>query len=151
MTRTTSAKAYREETENGNITKKQYEVWAWLKLNGPATGRQVSAAIPGGHKRLAELKDCGRAKEIGRVTDSISGKTAIVWDYSIPHPLDWRIEKGPNKPTRKALEEKISHLEERCIELEKIVAGYPTLMGLIYDKGYQQGREDESRGISVDI
>ena len=151
MTRTTSAKAYREETENGNITKKQFEVWRWLRDNGPSKGREVSNAITGGHKRLAELRDLGWVREFGKVTDGITGKTAIVWGCCIKRECDFGAKISTPKHTRKALEEKITHLEARCIELETIIAGYPTLMGLIYDKAYQTGREDESRGISVDI
>ena len=105
MTRTTSAKAFREETGNGNIPHKQYVVWDWLKLHGPATGRQISDMIPGGHKRLAELKAKDMVKELGHLTDGLTGKTAIIWDYKMPDELFWAREKT-TKLTRKQLEDK---------------------------------------------
>lgn len=110
MTRTTSAKAYREETENGNITRKQKEVWDWLKLHGPATGRQISDMIPGAWKRLAELKAKNMVMESGRVVDSLTGKTAIVWDFCHPDYALWAKQQIV-KPTRKQLEEKLKATE----------------------------------------
>lgn len=126
MTRTTSAKAYREETENGNITKRQREVFDWLKIHGPATGRQISEAIPGGWKRLAELKTKGYVTESGKVTDCLTGKTAIVWDFC--HPDYLLLHTPARKPTRKQLEERLKAAEMALERKQRALDAYPATL-----------------------
>lgn len=145
MTRTTSAKAFREETENGNITRKQKEVWDWLKLHGPATGRKVSAAIPGGHKRLAELQRKGYVAEFSRVTDRATGKTAIEWGACAPEQSLLFAPKV-RKPTRKQLEAELAATKMALERKQRALDAYPATIHRVYDLAYQQGRKDEKNG-----
>jgi hypothetical protein len=145
MTRTTSAKAYREETENGNITKKQYEVWGWLKLHGPSTAREISKSIPGAWKRLAELKAKGYATDTGRLIDGLTGKTVIVWEYSLPHEL-WANVKVCKMP-RKQLEDKLKTTEMALERAQEALKALPGSLHRVYDLAYQQGRIDERNGV----
>jgi hypothetical protein len=146
MTRTTSAKAFREETENGNITKKEIQVWEFLKYQGPATGRHISDMIPGGHKRLAELQRKGYVAEFARVVDRATGKTAIEWGACAPEQ-SLLFSHKVIKPTRKQLEAKLKEtemaLERAQMGQDKAILG----MARAYDIGYTQGRKDEWAGI----
>jgi len=149
MTRTTSAKAFREETDNGNITKKQEQVYEWLMFHGPATGREISAAIPGGHKRLSDLKKKGQVRELPKVIDGATGKEVILWAYRKPQELDWATPDlfPPYKPTRKQLEAKLKETEMALERAQKALNAFPSAISRVYDKAYSQGRIDERNGV----
>ena len=79
MTSKTSAKAYFELQESGQLTKMQQAVANLFRKHGPMTGRQVSSMIPGAWKRLASLQDAGIVTVQGTTKDYGTGKIVSIW------------------------------------------------------------------------
>jgi hypothetical protein len=80
--RQTSAKAFKEEMENGNIPRRRREVFEYLFYHGPKTGSELDYELryPSAHKRLSELKEMGLIIELGGRKCTITGKDVVEWD-----------------------------------------------------------------------
>lgn len=76
-----SNKAFKEILENGSLAEMQDRVLRYIKASGPICGRDISACIPGGHKRVSELKDIGCIKRHGTRRHPVTGKMVDTWVY----------------------------------------------------------------------
>lgn len=133
MIRETSAKAYKEEMENGNLSRKRREVYKYIKMSGPISGRAISKVIPGGHKRLSELLRLGYISDALKQKDPITRKDVILWQVTMPNGL----ENKPyiDKPSRKQLELEIQELKDK-------VSRFEYRLSAAYDTGYEQALKD---------
>lgn len=85
--RQTSIRAYHTIKEDGTLTKLQQLVADYVKAAGPVTGRTISKAISGGHKRLSDLEKLGIIATIGTRKDEITGKNVLLWVTTGQQPL----------------------------------------------------------------
>ena len=98
MVRETSAAAYHEIVESGLLSKRRLQVYEYLYRNGPCTARQVSEGVPGGWKRLGELRDLGVVAEIGQTVCGVTAKTVILWDVTSDLPKEARLNTTGPQP-----------------------------------------------------
>jgi len=131
----TSKQSYQEALDNGIIARRQREVLNLVRAAGKITGRAVSRAIPGGHKRLAELKSRGilTDDEIGR--DPITGKEVKLWKVSGQMPM---LKSSEKKMTRQQMMDMIEMLVLIITSTKLGIAEY----NRGYQDGYNQGIED---------
>jgi hypothetical protein len=123
MTRATSAQTYHAIEASGLLSQQRWEAYAALYIVGPATGSEVSDAIPGSivnnvRTRLSELRDRGVAEEYGTRKCSITGQDVILWRTTDRLPVD----PGPRDKSADAqeiarLRLELSKANQRIIEL----------------------------------
>lgn len=93
MIRQTSIQAYDHIRQNGLLSKKRLEVYAWLFEHGPATAGRLAAGIHGNRNntatRLTELRNMGVVQEVGEATE-ITGETVILWDVTAALPTPFK-------------------------------------------------------------
>ena len=114
----TSIKAYHEIREDGTLSKRMTEVLNLVRAAGRITGRAVSRAIPGGHKRLRDLADIGVIFENGTTRDPITHKEVILWSVTDQPAL---FPLKPKTPSRKKLEEELDYLKTQNEILLKVI------------------------------
>lgn len=129
--RDTSLMAYSEL----DITKRQREVWNYLKLCGPITGRALSKSIPGAWKRLNELKIMGFAENCGTTKDPITDKIVRLWRATDQRTFKIDLTQ-PKRKSRKELEEENKYLLEQLSKAEY-------RMSRAYDSGYWQAKRED--------
>jgi len=102
MVRETSIEAFRQIEEEGLLSDRRFQVYSYLFRHGPCTGLQVSGGVPGGWKRLAELRDLGVAREVGYTVCEVTGKTVLLWDVTDKLPDPNGLKPSP-EPVQKTL------------------------------------------------
>lgn len=80
------------------MSKRRWEVYAWLFHNGPASANEVYRALVTGRwinsssylSRLSELRRMGVIQEVGEKTDHETKMLVLVWDVTnkMPTPLE---------------------------------------------------------------
>jgi len=94
MTRRTSRDAYYSIKENGLLSKRRFEVYEYVYLNGPCTAREAYKDLCKGSQinpssylsRFSELRDLGVLEEVGERFDSETKQTVILWDVTDAMP-----------------------------------------------------------------
>lgn len=104
-----SVNAYREEKDNGNISKKQRQVLDWLNKNHYGTAREISQDIPGAWRRCSELLAKGLIKQTKDIVCPITNKQ--VARFCLPNADDRPVFAPHKQATRKQLLAKITELE----------------------------------------
>lgn len=95
VTRTTSAAAYKTIRDNGLLSRRRWQVYKILYKFGPLTGNEIAVIFKKNFMpatrvqnqlsmttRLAELRELGAVREIGKRICSVSGMTVILWDVT---------------------------------------------------------------------
>lgn len=135
--RDTSLMAYSEL----DITKRQREVWNYLKLCGPITGRALSKNIPGAWKRLNELKTMGFAENCGTTKDPHTNKIVHLW-----RATDQRVFKVDlSQPKRKPYKE----LEAENRRLGEMLTEALYRSSAAYDAGYAQAKMEDGADCKI--
>lgn len=88
-TRETSREAYRQLLESGELPKRQADALAALIEHGPATSAEIIVRyLPNGlnvnlwRARFTELAARGLIEEVDSRRCKVTGRTALVWQYS---------------------------------------------------------------------
>ena len=137
--KSTSIKAYKEEVENGHITRKARQVLAALKAMGKATARQLGDKVPGAWRRMSELYCKGLVEAHCTTKCEYTGKIVTLYYPTDNQPLLCPPPK-PRKPTRVNREAEIVRLTK---ELDRRVERAAQL----YDVAYRRGYQDCANGI----
>lgn len=104
MARMTSVLAFEKITQNGLLSLRRLQAYAWLYEHGPATAGEVARGLRQQRNdvasRLAQLRERGVAMEVGVQKDPVTGHENILWDVTDQLPL--AIVRGTG-PSRKEL------------------------------------------------
>lgn len=127
MIRQTSIQAYTNIKQNGLLSKRRFEVYAWLFEHGPATAGRVSQGIHGNRNntatRLTELRNMGVVQEVGEATE-ITGETVIQWDVTALLPTKF---KRSSSSRLEALIEENNKLKELLAQALDVIEGKKTI------------------------
>jgi hypothetical protein len=134
--RQTSINAYHSIKQDGTLSKKQIEVLNLVRAAGKITGRAVSRAISGGHKRLSDLRDMGAIFVAGYATDPHTKKKVILWG-----PTNQPLLCPP--PTKRS---STSELKEEIVRLTKEIAKINERTSALFDTAYLRGFQDCANG-----
>lgn len=132
--RSTSIAAYHKSVEDGTITKRQREVYNYIKLSGPISGRSLGKAIPGAWKRLSELKAMGLVTDHKTTKDFVTGKIVHLWEVS-----NQSVISIPPQPKRKPYKE----LEAENRRLTEMLTEALYRSSAAYDMGYRQAKMED--------
>lgn len=116
MTRQTSIAAYRSIKENGLLSKRRWEVYDYLFVNGPCTALRVwrevapKSANGGITTRFSELKRMGVVQEVGETKDA-TGMRAILWDVTARLPIP--LQKKAARSRKQLLKEMVLYLDSK--------------------------------------
>jgi len=132
----TSIKAYREELENGNISKKESVILMYLKHHKPCPACLIP--VSGAWKRMANLERCGMVRVLPQKTIShISGKLVSVYEYCADQPL---LCPPPTKRSS------TSELKAEIVRLTKEIEKMSERTSAFYDTAYLRGYQDCANG-----
>lgn len=124
MVRETSIAAYREIEAKGLLSKRRFQLYKVLFVNGPMTANECMHVLNRGqpaalwdmnvHARFTELRQLGVAKEVGTTRCSLTGKEVICWDVTSKVPTSKALPKDPTKKgqTVESLRAEIKSLQD---------------------------------------
>lgn len=116
MNRETSRQAYRQLVESGQLKGKQQTALLNVIEHGPATSAEIIQRISPNtnlwRARFTELQARGLIVEVGQRKCTVTGRTALVWEYSgRTKPLEPKHRTG-SKELRALLKQALAVIEE---------------------------------------
>ena len=115
MIRETSLEAYRKIKENGFLSRRRFEVYEFVALNGPCTINTIlkKLSVQGNNtssytSRLGELRDMGVLQEVGKEI-APTQNSVILWDITERMPVKL-VKKETKSQAIKRLEKQVAEL-----------------------------------------